>query len=236
VAHLIGGGTLSAETAATVWLTLEHGASMFVVAGPQGAGKSTLATALLAFLPSDSQVYVTSGPRDPLTVEDPERTYMLVNELSWHLPMYLSGPAAQRAFELLSKGARIIGTLHARSVREAFGVMGYEANISAKAIAAAVEQHPMLIVVLEARRTNSGIERRVVDLGLARGVDAEQISLEGAGSEALANWLGGDRSRVQDELDARAAWLQTCVRDRVTEPIALASGIAQYRLRHLTPF
>ena len=39
IAELIANRTLSREAAALLWWTLERGASLFVVAGPPGAGK-----------------------------------------------------------------------------------------------------------------------------------------------------------------------------------------------------
>ena len=64
LADLIDRGTLTRELAAVVAWTIAHGASVFVAAGPQGAGKSTVANALLELVPQDANVYVTSGPWD----------------------------------------------------------------------------------------------------------------------------------------------------------------------------
>src|SRR5262245_38039300 len=130
LAKLLACGTLSSEAAATLWWAIERGASVFVTAGPPGAGKSTLANALLDFLPADARVYVTSGGWDRVDVPPaPVPTYLLVNELSPHMPVYLHGAAARRAFALLHTGVRMLGTLHARSVAEAVRVMCYEAQI-----------------------------------------------------------------------------------------------------------
>ncbi|MBV8715050.1 MAG: hypothetical protein JOZ65_08285, partial [Chloroflexi bacterium] len=52
-ANLISAGTLTAGAASLLWWTIEHGASVFVAAGPPGAGKSTLANALLEYLPEN---------------------------------------------------------------------------------------------------------------------------------------------------------------------------------------
>lgn len=95
LADLIELGTLSREAAATVGWTLRRGASLFVAAGPPGAGKSTLANALLELLPETATAYVMCGAWDRADVvkSDPA-TYLLINELSWHMPVYVSGPAA----------------------------------------------------------------------------------------------------------------------------------------------
>src|SRR5260370_83099 len=130
LADLIERGTLTPEVVAILAWTIAHGASVFAAAGPQGAGKSTVANALLELLPEDAQVYVTAGPRDrlelPSSISSP--TYLLVNELSAHMSVYLSGSAVQRAFALLNQGVRMFGTLHARTTAEAASVLYAESN------------------------------------------------------------------------------------------------------------
>jgi hypothetical protein len=54
VTRLIASGTLDAELAALLWLLVEGRVPLLVAAGPQGAGKSTVLHALLAFqLPTE---------------------------------------------------------------------------------------------------------------------------------------------------------------------------------------
>src|SRR5579884_2615199 len=64
IAQIIAQHSVDAETAALIWLLLEHGASL-TVAGPTaplpGAGKSTTMHALLQFLPAGSSVVYMSG-------------------------------------------------------------------------------------------------------------------------------------------------------------------------------
>ena len=97
---------------------------------PAGAGKSTVANALLEFLPRTHTLYVTAGGWDGWRCQPRPVCYLLVNELSGHMPVYLYGRAAQRAFALLENGTRMLGTLHARSASEAVRVMCYEAEIA----------------------------------------------------------------------------------------------------------
>ena len=162
LADLVANGTLSEEAADVLARGVGRGASLFVAAGPPGAGKSTLATALLEFLPADAQLYVTAGPWDPLNIpDDGGPVYLLINELSWHMPLYLHGPAAQRAFGLLARGVRMIGTLHARSVAEALAALCDEADVPPSALSTA-----MLIAVVQASWTaKRTLVRRVVEIG-----------------------------------------------------------------------
>ena len=195
VGDLVARGTLSPDTAATLGWAIQHGASLFVAAGPPGAGKSTLANALLEFLADDAQVYVTSGGRDPIDIRVNDRpTYLLINELSAHMPVYLYGRAARRAFDLLVQGVRMIGTLHARSAAEALQVMCYEAERMPRDIAA-----PFLFAAIAAYWEGQAIVRRVTEVGflppggelvLVMRSNADQLSLERAGLEALAAWSG----------------------------------------------
>jgi hypothetical protein len=214
VADLLACQTLSAEAAATLWWAIEQGASMFVAAGPPGAGKSTVANAMLEFLPEDAHLYVTSGGWDRLEVPiAPGPVYLLVNELSGHLPLYLSGSAAHRAFALLETGIRMLGTLHARNVREALRVMCFEAELTRAEIAA-----PFVFAVLSAGWSGQEIVRRVVELGfLAPGAELtvlsrlgpDGVTLDPIGGEALAAWSGLTVGTVKGAIADRAQRLST---------------------------
>jgi type IV secretory pathway ATPase VirB11/archaellum biosynthesis ATPase len=198
--------------AATLWWTIQHGASVFVAAGPPGAGKSTVANALLEYLPDDASVYVTSGAWDRLDVPTADGpVYLLINELSAHMPVYLSGAAATLAFGLLESGVRMFGTLHARSAAEAVRVMCYEADVQLDALAT-----PFVFTVIAAHWQGQHIVRRVVELGflspdgnltiLARS-DADAVCLEPAGLRSLADWSGVAANEVESQIGDRAARL-----------------------------
>ncbi len=207
LADLIKRGTLTSQMVAILAWTIAHGASVFAAAGPQGAGKSTVANALLELLPANADVYVTSGPRDRLDVSPRGHapTYLLINELSPHMSVYLSGPASKRAFALLHKGVRMVGTLHARSSAEAAAVLFAEAELPPAELHA-----PFVLVVLAAHWQGQQIVRRVVELGfLSPSGDLTPLttyspraaaSLDSAGLQALATWTGVPATEIESDL------------------------------------
>jgi energy-coupling factor transporter ATP-binding protein EcfA2 len=119
ITQIMRSGTLSPRIAAILWLAIERGASMILAADPPGAGKTTLLTALLAFAPPEASVYFTRGwgetfdlpPRDAGTP-----TFLMINEISDHLPVYSWGPYVQRSFELMADGYSLLSTMHADTV------------------------------------------------------------------------------------------------------------------------
>jgi hypothetical protein len=119
ITQILRSGTLSTRFAAILALAIERGASMVLAADPPGAGKTTLLTALLAFARPDASVYFTRGWGEtfdlpPLDGDAP--TFLMVNEISDHLPVYSWGPYVQRSFELMADGYALLSTMHADTV------------------------------------------------------------------------------------------------------------------------
>lgn len=114
-------GTIDFKLAGLLWLLMEQRASLLVASGPIWAGKSTLFHSLLDFLrPEIKQVSLHGYYEDfkSLYNEKPESTYLVTEEISSHSYEYLWGYQVVKAFQLLSKGYAIGGTIHARNVRE----------------------------------------------------------------------------------------------------------------------
>ena len=119
ITEIMRSGTLPPSIAAILWLAIERGASIMLAADPPGAGKTTMLTALLAFARPDASVYFTRGwgeTFDLPPLEGDAPTYIMVNEISDHLPVYSWGPYVQRAFELMADGYALLSTMHADTV------------------------------------------------------------------------------------------------------------------------
>src|SRR5579859_7816506 len=211
LAELIERGTLTRSMVAILAWTIARGASVWVAAGPQGSGKSTVANALLELLPADANVYVTSGPWDPIELPPSAApTYLLVNELSAHMSVYLSGPAVERAFGVLETGVRMVGTLHAETAAEADSVLRSESAVSRAEL-----NTPFVFAIVRAGWHGQRVVRRVVELGFRSPageltpliVQAAPTgpTLDPAGRQALAAWSGLGPAETEAELERCAA-------------------------------
>ncbi|MEO6893141.1 MAG: hypothetical protein ABI456_25200 [Ktedonobacteraceae bacterium] len=121
MAQIIALGSVDVETAALIWVMLEHGASL-TVAGPTdpqpGVGKTTTLNALLQFLPEGTALAYMSGMYENFAFTrvpdlDSTTTYALCNEVSDHLPIYMWGRVARRYLKLPAQGFHIATSVHA---------------------------------------------------------------------------------------------------------------------------
>jgi len=119
---LIERGSLDVPTAAFLSLAIESRASLLVVAEQHEAGKTTLLTALLDFLPSDCEPIYLRGWYERfgfLETIPPDRAVLLCNEISAHLPTYLWGQGVRRVFDAVAAGYPLATTMHAGSAADA---------------------------------------------------------------------------------------------------------------------
>ncbi|HXG36939.1 MAG TPA: hypothetical protein VNL15_08225, partial [Dehalococcoidia bacterium] len=184
IVQLIRAGNLSPEMAALLWMGMERSASLIVAANPPLAGKTTTLTALLSFAPPDSLAYFTKGQGETfdLPEERGQGTYILINELSDHLPVYTWGRYARRAFELMGQGYSMGSTMHADSPAEVLYQLQGELGIPAEHLARLT-----FIVTLHVA-LHSAEQRRVKEIFLI------QRETEGYQVQSLAGWLPADDS------------------------------------------
>jgi hypothetical protein len=140
MAQIIALGSVDAETAALVWLLLEHGASL-TVAGPTdpqpGIGKTTTLNALLQFLPEGTALAYMSGMYETFSFTrlpdiDPASTYALCNEVSDHLPIYMWGRVARRYLTLPARGYHIATSVHADTIDDVLHLYRQELRVDAE--------------------------------------------------------------------------------------------------------
>ena len=142
IGDLLRDGTLDLESAAVLWAALARRSSLAVIAGPSGAGKTTVLTALLDFLPPGMRRVYLRGCFETFSFQDdpavvPNDTVLLVNEISSHLPVYLWGPAVERALGAAEDGFTLLATAHAESVPQFVNTLtGSPLRITAAHVAA----------------------------------------------------------------------------------------------------
>jgi hypothetical protein len=107
---------------ATLWAVVARRRSVMLASEAPQAGKTTLLSSLVDFLPEDTTGIFVRGwweEYDWLDEIEPGTGYLLINEMSDHLPIYVWGRAARGALMLAGKGWGLGATMHADSLPEA---------------------------------------------------------------------------------------------------------------------
>lgn len=240
---LVQAGSLDAQSAAFLSLAIETRRNLVVAALPHQAGKSTLLTALLDFLPPETQPIYVRGLYERfefVTDTAPDNVYILCNEISAHLPTYLWGPGVRRLFDALQQGFRMATTMHAGSGAEVLGQLAsHPLNVPA-AQAATLD----LVVTLSLGYLDNRLTRRMI--GIERvvaghnGPQLEQIAERspfraaprnqpGRMVRALIDWLGIDDESAARTLATRTRLIESWVRQAIVEPDAVRAAIAAER-------
>ena len=178
ISEILRAGTMPSRVAAMLWLAVERGHSLILAADPPGAGKTTILTALLAFARPDAGVYFTHGWGEtfrlpPADGEAP--IYMLINEISDHLPVYSWGPYVQRAFELMAEGYALASTMHADTVEGVIEQLTDENDVEPRLIGHLAFVVPMFVGPREGRRLRRVSEVSVLE-PLAEGYERESVA------------------------------------------------------------
>jgi hypothetical protein len=120
--ELIGTPAIDSRLMATLWAVVERRRSVMLSSEAPHAGKTTTLSALVDFLPEDTTGIFVRGWWEEYDWIDqvPAGTgYLLINEMSDHLPIYVWGRAARGALMLAGKGWGLGATMHADSLPEA---------------------------------------------------------------------------------------------------------------------
>ena len=172
--EIVESGSLDARLMATLWAVTSRRRSVMLASEAPMAGKTTTLSALVDFLPDGTVGVFLRGWRADFEWTDeigPERGYLLVNEMSDHLPIYVWGRNAGGALKLAGKGYGMGATMHADSLPEALDLLR-------GALGAADADLGGVTIYLQysAYQTPAGMYRRVEE--------AWHLRLDGAGSLA----------------------------------------------------
>jgi len=245
IVQIMQAGTLPPRMAAAFWLGIERGASFIFAAEPPGAGKTTILTALLGFARDDTLVYFTRGwgeTFDLPPVSDSHATYILVNEMSDHLPVYSWGPYVVECFRWLAEGYSLASTVHAETVGEVIDQLVDDNGAAPEHVARLTFVAPMTV-----EQREGGTLRRISELAMLRnrngGIATEPLATWNRKSdeysvldsestrEALASRLGLDLAAFDEALIAREAFLQRLLdEDRSSIP-EVEAALAEFKAR-----
>ena len=119
VVELIEAGNMDSQVAAMFWIAMERGASLIIAADPPSSGKTTTLSSLLTFTRPDTAVYLHGGQGETFAlprVSHSYDTYILVNEMSDHIPVY-TWDDTRDAPSLLSEGLQPRTTMPLHTVQ-----------------------------------------------------------------------------------------------------------------------
>ena len=124
--ELIGTPSIDSRLMATLWAVVARRRGVMLSSEAPQAGKTTLLSALVDFLPADTTGIFVRGWWEEYNWLDeiPAGSgFLLINEMSDHLPIYVWGRAARGALMLAGKGWGIGATMHADSLPEALATL-----------------------------------------------------------------------------------------------------------------
>ena len=157
--EIVESGSIDARLMATLWAVLARRRGIMLASEAPQAGKTTTLSSLVDFLPDGTVgVFLRGWAQDESWTDDvgPDRGFLLVNEMSDHLPIYVWGPNARLALRLAGSGYGFGGTMHADSLDEALACLRDELGAADADLAGMT-----LYLQYSAYRTPAGMYRRV---------------------------------------------------------------------------
>jgi hypothetical protein len=184
--ELIGTPTIDARLMATLWAVVSRRKSVMLSSEAPQAGKTTTLSALVDFLPDDTTGIFVRGwweEYDWIEEIEPGTGYLLINEMSDHLPIYVWGRAARGALELAGRGWGMGATMHADSLPEALAAFRTQLHVTDADLAGLT-----IYLQYSAYATPAGMYRRIEE--------AWHLRLDSAGELAPVRLgaIEGDRS------------------------------------------
>jgi hypothetical protein len=158
VVEIVGSGSLDARLMATLWAVVSRRRGVMLASEAPMAGKTTTLSALVDLLPEGTVGIFLRGWRRDFGWTDevgPDRGYMLINEMSDHLPIYVWGANARGALEQAGRGYGFGATMHADTLDAALNTFRTELGVPDRDLAGMT-----IYLQFSAYRTPSGMYRR----------------------------------------------------------------------------
>lgn len=242
IIELIEAGNMDSRIAALFWVAMERGASLIMAADPPHSGKTTTLSALLGFTKPDTAVYFTQGQGEQFllpSVSDAYDTYILVNEMSDHIPVYTWDQHARRCFDLLADGYRLATTMHDHTVEGVLAQLERELSISKRQLANLTFVVPMFI-----GRANGRIVRRIEEIAYVqpkgdaytltriatweRDTDSFALFADDNAKRAVAAWAKLSPEALDQQITERAGFLESLRRTGANSIPEVNTAIESY--------
>ena len=241
--RLIATGTLAAAEAALLTLAVEMRRSIIVAAGEDQAGKTTVLTALLAFLDAATRPIYIRGIYERfeyLANLDPAERYVLCNEISAHLPTYLWGRGVRYLFDGLRAGFPLATTMHAESAADVLATLQAYPLEAPPAHVAGLD----LVVVLKRGMLDGREVRRVVaiervterrggpalqPLAIRAPLRSAPQLFSGRMIAALVDWAGITDEEASRLLATQERFLSDCAANFGDDPDGFARALERFR-------
>lgn len=223
------------------WVAMERGASLIIAAEPPHSGKTTTLSALLTFTRPETVVYFTRGVGETFSlpvVSQTYDTYILVNEMSDHIPVYTWDEYARRSFELLAQGYRLATTMHDETVEGVIRQLERDLGVPSSHVGNLTFIVPMFI----GRRET--VIRRITEVAFLqpnsdgyaiataatwdRGDDTFRLFEDPDAREAFARWAHLSVEELDSEIDKRAGFLQSLSKTGMREIPQVNAAIEGY--------
>ena len=256
IIELINAGNMNARLAAMLWIAMERGASLIVAAEPPSSGKTTTLSALLAFTPPDTAVYFTRGQGETFSLpprSDSYPTYILINEMSDHIPVYTWDDNARHAFALLADGYSMATTMHDETVEGVIRQLREDLSIPAEHIAKLTFIITMYVGGLggPSAALRTGMMRRIQEVAML-GLNDDEISANSIVTwdlnsdsfevlpktehrEGFGRWAGMSAEDVDTEIERREGFLTALQNTGVTSIPEVHSAIESFYEEAIKP-
>jgi hypothetical protein len=184
--EIVGAGSIDARLMAALWAVVARRRGVMLASEAPQAGKTTTLSALVDFLPSDTLGVFLRGwweDFDWLDQISRDSAYLLVNEMSDHLPIYVWGRNARGALMLSGQGWGLGATMHADSLDEALDCLRRDLGATDADLAGLT-----IYLQYSAYRTPAGMYRRVEEAWHLR------LGTDGALAPVRLAAMDGERS------------------------------------------
>lgn len=243
IIDLLRNGNLDARITAFLWLAIELRASIVVTSTLEDAGKTTLLTALLDFLPPEIETVYLRGwyeQFDFVESKAPQSTYLLCNEISDNLPTYLWGPGVRRLFETAELGYALATTMHVKDAAAVIELLTAYPLEAPRRLVGSID----FVLSLGGGSRPAGYLRRLMRVEMIRGVGDDDLRVESIAERdvllgplvtrpgqligVLTDRFGMTRQDATNQFARREQFLDQLIRDGIDPADSVLPAIRRF--------